>query len=126
MATRKKTDRKVTQKRLQNDVKVLRYLLDNISRLATGQLESPQKLMVFYAGYTAMRSLWDIKTDKGKLSTGDTELDDKLKRDPGKFIFRVNMEIAHSIGEHTQTLLRVATFKYWAKKFLGLWEADYR
>ena len=80
--------------------------------------------MVFYAGYTAMRSLWEVKTRKGKLSTGDAKLDDELKREPGKFIFRVDMEISHSIGEHTNTLLRVVTFKYWAKKFLGLWEAE--
>ncbi len=73
-----------------------------------------------------MRSLWDVKTRKGKLSTGDTKLDDELKRQPGKFIFRVDMEISHSIGEHTKTLLRVVTFKSWAKTLLGLWEADYR
>ncbi len=126
MATRKKTDQKLSQKRTRNDVKVLRYLLDNIGELAQGRLESPQKLMVFYAGYTAMRSIWDAKTRGGKLPTGDAQLDAELRREPGKFVFRVDVEISHSIGEHTKTLLRVVTFKYWAKKCLGLWEADSR
>jgi len=124
MAKRKQTnptDPNLVQKRTENDLKVIKYLVENIGELAKGQLESPQKLMVFYAGYTAMRSLWEVKTRKGKVSTGDATLDHELKREPGKFIFRVDKEVAHSIGEHTRTLLRVTTFKYWGKRFLRLW-----
>ena len=121
MGKRNKTDANLVQKRTENDLKVIKYLVENIDELAKGRLESPQKLMVFYAGYTAMRSLWEAKTRKGKVSTGDTTFDDELKREPGKFIFRVDMEVSHSIGEHTKTLLRVTTFKYWGKKFLRLW-----
>jgi hypothetical protein len=121
MAVRSKTDPAVVQKRLQNDFKVLRYLLDNVQTLAVGKLESPAKLSLFYAGYTAMRSIWEVKTNRGTTSTGNAKLDSELQSDPGKFIFRVNMEISHSIGEHTKTLLRVTTFKHWAKLILAHW-----
>ncbi len=124
MPKRTPSDKPLVQKRLSNDLKVLKFCLDNIQELAHGGLESPQKLMLFYAGYTAMRSIWDVKTSRGKVSTGDPDLDDELKNDPGKFIFRVNMEISHSIGEHTSTLLRVNKFKFWAKTFLAHWGQD--
>jgi len=57
MATRKKTDQTLMQKRLRNDVKVLRYLLDNISQLVTGRLESPQKLIPTYSPTRPSKSL---------------------------------------------------------------------
>ncbi len=123
MPNRPKTDATLREKRVQNDLKVLRYLLKNIGRLATGRLESPAKLTMFYAGYTAMRSIWDARTRGGTDPTGDAQLNEELKNEPGKFIFRVNQEITHSIGQHTKTLLRVANFKYWAKRVLHVWGA---
>jgi len=112
----------VTAKRIKNDVKVLKYLLANLKSVTTGRLESPQKLAAFYAGYTAMRSIWDAKTNNGNVSTGDPSLDAEMKNTPGKFIFRVNKEVSHSVGKHTKTLLRVATFRYWAEKVLAQWD----
>lgn len=121
MGKRSKTDGLLAGKRVENDLKVLRYLLENLDQVATGRLESPEKLAVFYAGYTAMRSLWEVKTKKGKLPRGDRKLDEELRNVPGCFIFRVNVEVSHSIGEHSKTLLRVTTFKFWAKTMIGLW-----
>ena len=121
MGNRTPTDPTVTAKRVKNDVKVLRHLLANLKSVTPGPLESPQKLVTFYAGYTAMRSLWEVKTNSGKLSTGDSVVDAEMRNAPGKLIFRVNMEVSHSLGEHTKTLLRVATFRHWAKKALALW-----
>ena len=124
MGVRGKTDSAVVDKRLQNDLKVLRYLLDNVQTLAVGKLESPEKLSMFYAGYTAMRSIWEVKRSRGEIPTGNPALDSELRNEPGRFIFRVNKEVSHSIGEHTKTLLRVTTFKYWAKLFLAEWGAS--
>ena len=121
MPQRKKTDPLITEKRVSNDIKVLRYLVDNWKELSVGKLESPEKLMVFYAGYTAMRSVWDAKTRGGKDSTGCKDLDNELVNESGKLIFRMNVEVSHSIGIHSKTLLRVATFKYWAKRILTHW-----
>lgn len=121
MAPRTKSDPKIRDRRVANDIKVLQYLMDNLRSITPGSLESPQKLATFYAGYTAMRSLWDVKTHKGKRSTGDAALDGEMSRDPGKLIFRIDQEVSHSIGAHTKTLLRVSTFKYWGKKLLHLW-----
>jgi len=67
MPVRTKTDRRIQAKRESNDLKVLKYLTNNVSTLAIGRLESPEKLTVFYAGYTAMRSLWEARTQKGKI-----------------------------------------------------------
>jgi hypothetical protein len=122
MGKRDKTDAGLREKRVHNDLKVLRYLVKNVRELAVGRLESPQKLATFYAGYTAMRSLWDVKTNGGKLPTGDPELDEQLKKNSGCFIFRVNVEISHSIGEHSKTLLRVTTFRFWANRLLAIWD----
>jgi hypothetical protein len=118
---RQKKDAAIAAQRVRNDLKVLSHTLSNVRELATGKLESPEKLMVYYAGYTAMRSIWDAKTRGGKLSTGNADLDKELKNKEGRFIFRVNQEISHSIGDETKTLLRVVTFKYWAKLVLKQW-----
>ena len=121
MPRRTKTDPTLRLKRVNRDIKVLKYLSENIDTLATGGLESPEKLTVFYAGYTAMRSIWEVKTDKGKKKTGDAKLDEEMKNETGKMIFRVNQEISHSIGNHSKTLLRIAPFKFWAKRVLRQW-----
>lgn len=121
MGKREKQDQGLIDKRVANDLKVIRYLMDNVSHLASGQLESPAKLTVFYAGYTAMRSLWEVKTSKGERSTGDPKLDGIIKSEEGKLVFRINMEISHSLGVESKTLLRVVTFKFWAKHFLRVW-----
>jgi len=122
MADRRETDYELLEKRVQRDLQVLRYLYDNVAAMASGRLESPEKLVLFYAGFTAMRSIWDARTCKGTKSTGNPRLDEDMKNETGKLIFRVNMEISHSIGEHSKTLLRVTTFKYWAKRVLKQWE----
>lgn len=122
MAKRKKTDARLRRKRLNNDLKVLRYCLENLDKLATGGLESAAKLTVFYAGYTAMRSIWEIKTDHGKNIPTDPKLRQHLRKDdPDGLIFRTNQEVSHSIGNPTKPLLRVTTFRYWAKTILKLW-----
>jgi len=121
MGIRKKQDPNIMQVRVENDLRVIKYCRDNISTLGKGRLRSPSKLMVFYAGYTAMRSLWEVKTNRGDIPTGDPELEKDFKNPPAKFIFRVEKEIVHSIGEHSDTLLRVRKFKYWADKFLTLY-----
>jgi len=122
MAERKKTDHELREKRVQRDLKVLRYLYDNVGTMASGRLESPEKLVLFYAGYTAIRSIWDARTCGGKKPTGNRRLDEEMKNETGKLVFRVNMEVSHSIGKHSKTLLRVVTFKYWAKRVLKQWE----
>lgn len=122
MGKREKTDEKLRDERLEKDFKVLRYCLENLSKLATGRLESPEKLTVFYAGYTAMRSIWEIKTDHGKNIPDDSKLKDELRKDDsGGLIFRTNMEVSHSIGLKTKPLLRVTTFRFWGKTILRLW-----
>lgn len=88
----------------------------------TGKLESPEKLVVFYAGYIAMRRLWEAKTEKGNLRTGDPELDKGKGGDDPEFIHRIDMEIAHPLGHPTNTLLKVRKFKYWGKKILAMCE----
>ena len=123
MATRQRTDMKLRDERLKKDFEVLRFCLDNLSSLATGGLESPAKLMVFYAGYTAMRSIWEIKTDHGKTIPNDADVRDHLKKDdPDGLVFRTNTEVSHSIGRPSKPLLRVTTFRFWAKKILKLWD----
>ena len=116
-----KQDQKLKDKRTRDDIKVLNYLMDknNRDKLATGRLESPQKLVVFYAGYIAMRRLWETKTNRGKLKTGDKELD-AAKNEPGSFIYRIEKEIAHPLGYQTSTLFKVTKFKYWGKKILAM------
>lgn len=123
MAKREKQDQKLKAKRTRDDLKVLTHLMkkDTLKNGAIGRLESPQKLVIFYAGYIAMRRLWEAKTDNGDLKTGDTELDRK-KSDPKSFIYRIDKEIAHALGLPTSTLLKVAKFKYWGKKILAMCE----
>ena len=121
MAERKKTDAKLREERIQRDLKVLTYLFDNTDQFNVGKIESPNKLVMFYAGYTAMRSIWEVRTNGGKISTDDSSLDKGLQNKEGKMIFRVNMEISHSIGINSKTLLRTVTFKYWAKIILNHW-----
>lgn len=121
MSGRKPTHPDITARRTANDIKVLKHIMKNLDTLATGRTESPQKLMVFYAAYTAMRSLWEVKTNHGQKPSGDSALDAKARTEPGHLVFRVNMEVAHSIGEATKTLLRVSILKYWGQKILRLW-----
>jgi len=121
MSKRIPSDQAIKAKRIANDVKVIRHVLENLETLATGKLESAQKLMTFYAGYTAIRSLWDAKTRGGKVPIADPKLNAEMQRRGGKFIFRVDVEISHSIGEDTNTLLRVVTLRYWSRKALMLW-----
>ena len=121
MSGRKPTHPDITARRTANDIKVLKHIMKNLDTLATGRTESPQKLMVFYAAYTAMRSLWEVKTNHGKLPSGDSALDAYSYTKPGHLVFRVNMEVAHSIGTPTKTLLRVAILKRWGRKILRLW-----
>lgn len=121
MPKRDKQDAMLKAKRTRDDLKVLTYLMarDTLKRLATGSLESPQKLAIFYAGYIAMRRLWETKTKNGSVKTGDADLDVK-KGDPNSFVYRIDKEIAHPLGLPTSTLLRVATFKYWGRKILAM------
>ena len=123
MAKRPKTDPALAEERLKKDFKVLRYCLENLDKIATGgKLETPAKLMVFYAGYTAMRCIWEVKTNGGENIPNDPSLKAHLqKEDPDGLIFRTNMEISHSIGRPSKPLLRVVTFRFWAKKILQLW-----
>jgi hypothetical protein len=121
MSGRKPTNPGITARRTANDLKVLKHIMKNLDTLATGRTESPQKLMVFYAAYTAMRSLWEVKTNHGQQPSGDSALDGKGHAEPGHLVFRVNMEVAHSIGKETKTLLRVTILKYWGERILRLW-----
>lgn len=62
MPKRNTQDQSLRKKRINDHIKVLRYLMDNLKESSTGKLESPQKLVIFYAGYIAMRRIWEIKT----------------------------------------------------------------
>ena len=121
MPERNPQDEKLRKKRIRDDMKVLTYLMDKdtLKNSATGIGESPPKLVIFYAGYIAMRSLWEIKTEDGKKknATGDQKLD-MNKSNPDSLIYRIDKEIAHPLGYPTSTLLRVANFKYWGRKIL--------
>ena len=126
MGKRSKQDEKLKEKRTRDDMKVLTHVMkkSTLKRGATGKLESPQKVVIFYAGYIAMRRLWEAKTKpkKGKkrLKTGDPELD--ADKGVPEFINRIDKEIAHPLGIPTNTLLKVAKFKYWGKKILAMCE----
>ena len=123
MAKRAKGNDSLRNERLEKDFKVVRFCLDNLDELAKGKLESPEKLMVFYAGYTAMRSIWEIKTKHGNDIPDDPKVAQHLKKDdPDGLIFRTNTEVSHSIGRPSKPLLRVATFRFWAKKILEMWD----
>ena len=123
MSGRQKQDTRLRNKRIRDHAKVLTFLMDtnNLRNNATGRLESPQKLVIFYAGYIAMRRMWEVKTNHGKIRTGDQELD-KCKKDEDSIIYRIDNEVAHSLGYKTSTLFRIANFKYWGRKFLHLCE----
>jgi len=121
MADRKALDAKLRAKRIKDHVKVLRFLLQSLETQATGELESPQKLAVFFAGYIAMRRMWEVKTNHGRLETGDAEID-QGKSDKHSIIYRIEKEVAHPLGLETSTLFRVANFRYWAEKFLQVCE----
>lgn len=123
MSNRKTQNEKLRQKRIQDHVKVLRFLMDrgNLKKNAIGRLESPQKMVIFFAGYIAMRRMWEVKTNHGEVPTGDPELD-KDKKDKDSIIHRIDKEVAHSLGIETSTLFKVAKFRYWAKKFLDACE----
>ena len=121
MSKREKQNQELKEKRTRDDIKVLTHLMNpsTLKSGAIGKLESPQKLVIFYAGYIAMRRLWETKTNNGELKTGDPELD-AAKNDPTSFIYRVDKEIAHAIGLPTSTLFKVAKFKFWGKKILEI------
>ena len=91
---------------------------DNLNNNATGRLESPQKLVVFFAGYIAMRRIWEVKTNHGEIRTGDHEID-RDKNEPGSILYRIDKEVAHPLGLQTSTLFRVSKFKYWGRKFIA-------
>ena len=130
MTRRPKQDERLRAKRIRDHVKVLEFLMDtnNLKSTATGgNLETPQKLITFYAGYLAMRRIWNVvKKDwaEGKKRTGDKVLDKELEKthetDKTSIIYRIDKEIAHPLGLETSTLFRISKFKYWGKKFLKL------
>lgn len=139
MPQRNPQDPKLKNKRIRDHAKVLRFLMDtdNLTKNATGRLESPQKLVVFFAGYIAMRRIWEVKTNGGRISTGDHQLDkhkdciEEKKRKRATIassaandciICRIDKEVAHAVGHETSTLFLVAKFKYWGRKFLHLCE----
>lgn len=119
MPNRKSQDAKLRAKRIQDHAKVLRFLMDtkNLKNNAVGRLESPQKLIIFFAGYIAMRRMWEVKTNHGAIKTGDPDVD-KDKNDKDSIIYRIDKEVAHPLGHKTSTLFRISKFKYWGKKFL--------
>ena len=119
MPKRERQDARLRKKRIQDHAKVLRFLMDadNLKNSATGRLESPQKLVLFFAGYIAMRRMWEVKTNHGSSKTGDPELD-RDKNETDSIIYRIDKEVAHSLGLQTSTLFRITKFKYWGKKFL--------
>lgn len=121
MGKRQKQDHRLSLKRTKDDLKVLRHLMkkSTLAANATGGLESPQKLVVFYAGYIAMRRLWERHTNNGRIKTGDPDLD-VSKNDTDSFIYRIDKEIAHALGLQTNTLLKVAKFRFWGKKILAV------
>jgi hypothetical protein len=92
--------------------------MDNLKNIATGRLESPQKMIVFFAGYIAMRRMWEVKTNHGETPTGDPEID-RDKNEPGSILYRIDKEVAHPLGLETSTLFLVTKFKYWGRKFIA-------
>src|SRR5688500_12221322 len=119
MSGRTPQDANLRKKRIHDHAKVLRFLLDsnNLKKRATGRLESPQKLVVYFAGYIAMRRMWEVKTNHAETPTGDPYLD-KDKKQEDSIIYRIDKEVAHALGLRTSTLFQIAKFKYWGKKFL--------
>jgi len=120
MPPRPPQDAMLRQKRVEDHAKVLRFLMetDKLKNSATGRLESPQKLVVFFAGYIAMRRMWEVKTNHGDTPTGDKEID-KDKNEPHSIMYRIDKEVAHPLGLRTSTLFRISKFKYWGTKFLA-------
>ena len=90
---------------------------NNLKNGAIGRLESPQKLVIFFAGYIAMRRMWEVKTKGGDIKTGDSDLD-RNKNKKESIIYRIDKEVAHPLGLETSTLFRITKFKFWGKKFL--------
>lgn len=127
MATRNAQNQRLRNKRIQDHIKVLEFLMNdnNLKNHAIGPLESPQKMVIFFAGYVAMRRMWEVKTNCGRSLTGDAEIDIK-KSDPSSIISRIDKEVAHPLGLQNPTLFRIATFKYWGKKFIKActWRAE--
>ena len=119
MSKRKAQDAKLRDKRIQDHAKVLRFLMDtnNLKNSAVGRLESPQKLVIFFAGYIAMRRMWEVKTNHGKFKTGDPDID-KDKNDKDSIIYRIDKEVAHPLGHETSTLFKITKFKFCGKRFL--------
>ena len=119
MSKRRPQDQRMRRKRIQDHAKVLQFLMDtnNLKNSATGRLESPQKLVIFFAGYIAMRRMWEVKTIHGAIQTGDPDLD-RDKNDKKSIIYRIDKEVAHPLGHQTSTLFRIAKFKFWGRKFL--------
>ena len=120
MPPRQPQNAALRQKRIEDHVKPLRFLMDtdNLNNNATGRLESPQKLIVFFAGYIAMRRMWEVKTNNGEIPTGDHEID-RDKNEPDSILYRIDKEVAHPLGLQTSTLFRVSKFKYWGRKFIA-------
>ena len=119
MSKRIAQDERLRSKRIQDHAKVLRFLMDtnNLKNSAIGRLESPQKLVIFFAGYIAMRRMWEVKTNRGRTKTGDSDLDID-QGDKESIIYRIDMEVAHPFGHETSTLFRITKFKFWGRKFL--------
>ncbi len=113
----------VRMRRMREHMNVLKYLLDpeTLRSRATGKGCSPEKLVCFFAGYVAMRRIWELKTENGKVEVGDREIDRK-KTEEGSIIYRIEKEVCHCLGYDTCTLFKVAKFKYWGKKFLAIAE----
>jgi hypothetical protein len=67
MPRRQPPDAALRHKGIEDHAKVLRFLMDreNLKNTVTGRLESPQKLIVFLAGYIAMRRMREVKTNHG-------------------------------------------------------------
>jgi len=124
MSERVPQDQELKKKCVNDHIKVLKYLMNTnvLKNSATGKLESPQKLVIFYAGYIAMRRIWELKTAGGKKKSGDFEIDEN--RNNNSIIYRIDKEVAHPLGNRTDTLFRIKTFKYWAKKFLKVCKND--
>lgn len=99
------------KKQLDNDLTVLRYCFENLDELAEGKLESPQKLVLFYAGFTAIRSLCHYARKQKTSLTGNSTLDKRIWDGVSRWI-------SHSTGANEKTILRVTTFRTWARKVL--------
>jgi len=119
MSKRSAQDTRLREKRIQDHAKVLQFLLDtnNLKNSAVGRLESPQKLVIFFAGYIAMRRMWEDKTNHGRIKTGDPDID-KAKNAKDSIIYRIDKEVAHPLGHETSTLFRIKEFQSWGRKFL--------